>query len=85
MEKQEQDVLIELIGSMQIQAAMFHGLIELLIARGFITEIEETELFNMAEMRLGRTPDSEAVRFARKILSEWRHEGLIQGRWPKLG
>jgi hypothetical protein len=83
MQKNERDILTELIGAMQTQAAMFHALLEVLTERGFLTEIEETELFNAAESRLGRMPEGEARAYAAKVLRQWRREGLIQA--PRRG
>lgn len=77
MQKNERDILIELIGAMQTQAVMFHALLEVLTERGFLTEIEETELFTAAENRLGRMPEGEARAYATKVLRQWRREGLI--------
>jgi hypothetical protein len=53
-----------------------------LVERGFITEIEETELFNVAETSLDRAPKTDAREAACKMLSELRHEGLIDWRPP---
>ncbi|HET9149961.1 MAG TPA: hypothetical protein VFO61_05710 [Alphaproteobacteria bacterium] len=78
MQKNERDILIEMIGAMQSQAVMFHALLEVLTERGFLTEIEETELFNAAESRLVRMPEGEARAYAAKVLRQWRRDGLVQ-------
>lgn len=84
MTEQDRAVFIELIGSVQLQAAMFQGLLELLTVRGIISGIDETDLFNIAEMRLGRGAHNEARAFAQRTLNEWRREGLIRGGQPKF-
>jgi hypothetical protein len=84
MTEQDRAVFIELMGSVQLQAAMFQSLLELLTARGVIAGIDETDLFNIAEMRLNRGPEHETRAFAQRTLNEWRQEGLVRGGRPKF-
>jgi hypothetical protein len=84
MTEEDRTLFVELIGSVQLQAAMFQGLLELLTVRNIITEIDEIDLFNIAEMRLSRGAQNEALAFARCTLNAWRREGLIRGGQPKF-
>ena len=73
------DLLIEFTGSLQLQAAMFHSLLEFLDDRGLLAAREHDVLFDTAEFHIELTPDSPSRRFALKILEEWRQEGLLRG------
>ena len=73
------DLLIELTGSVQLQASMFHSLLEFLDDRGLLAEREHAVLFDTAEFHIELAPDSPSRRFALKILEEWRQEGLLRG------
>ena len=73
------DLLIELAGSIQLQASMFHSLLEFLDDRGILAEREHAILFDTAEFHIELTPDSPSRRFALKVLEEWRREGLLRG------
>jgi hypothetical protein len=84
MTEQDRTMFIELIGSVQLQAAMFQGLLEILTARGVIAGIDENDLFNIAQMRLDRGPDQKTRTFAKRALNEWRQEGLLRGGRAKF-
>jgi len=76
----DRDVMYQLIGLTQLQAAMFQGLLQVLRERGLLSHIEETDIFNIAEMRLRAGPDTPARDYANTVLGEWRGQGLIMGR-----
>jgi hypothetical protein len=73
------DLLIELAGSVQLQASMFHSLLEFLDDRGLLADREHAVLFDTAEFQLELAPDKPSRRFALKLLEEWRQEGLLRG------
>jgi hypothetical protein len=77
MKNSEQNVLIELIASMQVHAAMFHSLLEILRHTGAFKQADEANLFDKAQRRIDLIPSNDARRFAESILSAWRREGLI--------
>jgi hypothetical protein len=73
------DLLIELAGSVQLQASMFHSLLEFLDDRGLLAEREHAVLFDTAEFHIELAPDTPSRRFALRLLEEWREEGLLRG------
>lgn len=68
---------LDLIGTLELQGALLRGLLELLMSRGLINDLEETDLFNMARMLLSTTPRNEARDYALQKLNDWRDSGLL--------
>jgi hypothetical protein len=77
------DTLIEIVGSLQLQTAMFHSLLEFLDDRGLLANREHDVLFDTAEFHIELAPDSPSRKFALQILAEWRKEGLLRGATRK--
>lgn len=73
------ELLVEIAGSIQLQTAMLHSLLEFLDDRGLLKEREHNVLFDTAEFHIELAPDSLSRQFALKILDEWRKEGLLRG------
>lgn len=68
---------LDLIGTLELQGAVLRGLLELLMSRGLINGIEETDLFNMTRMLLSTGPRNEARDYAIDKLNEWRDSGPL--------
>ena len=73
------DILIEMAGSVQLQACMFHSPLEFLDKQGLLTPAASDAIFEPATCHIGRAADAPARRFALQILDEWRAEGLVRG------
>lgn len=82
-DEETRDLLIELVGSLQLQTAMFHSLLEFMSDRGLLAEREHNILFDTAEFQIELTPDSPARKYALQILDQWREEGLLRGATRK--
>jgi hypothetical protein len=67
----------ELSGTVHLQGALMQGLIQVLADRGLLDRLSETDLLNVAEMRLRGGPQDEARAFARNLLHQWRANSMI--------
>lgn len=77
MNEDERRMFTELNGTVHLQGALIESLIQVLADRGLLNRLEETDLLNMAEMRLRGAPQDEARAFARTLLRQWRTNGMI--------
>jgi hypothetical protein len=82
MTEDERRMFTELDGTVHLQGALIQSLLYVLADRGLLNRLEETDLFNMAEMRLRGAPQNEARAFARNLLRQWQANGLLDSTGP---
>jgi hypothetical protein len=82
-DQETRDLLVEIVGSLQLQTAMLHSLLEFMSDRGLLADREHNILFDTAEFHIELAPDSPARKYALQILDQWREEGLLRGTTRK--